>query len=115
MVIFIIAIKNASELGNGFLPIHIAIYDSMRMELYKLKNKMIERGLKIVGYKVDAIYFEKPRLLKKQNEEYYYIFEAFENFNKKPIEKTKIIKSMTLDEIKQEFVTHDANKSDFII
>lgn len=51
--------SNKAVLKNGFLPINMAIYDTMRMKLYELKNNLINNGVEIVGYKVDAIYFNK--------------------------------------------------------
>jgi len=100
-----------TNLTEGFLPIHIAIYDSMRMELYKLKNRMLECGLKIIGYKVDAIYFEKPK--NNNINDYSNILKAFGCKSYTIRTNKKEEKVITIDEIKSKFVTYDENKTDF--
>ena len=46
--------SSKKELKNGFLPIHIFIYDLTRFKLYEISEKLIKNNIPIEGYKVDA-------------------------------------------------------------
>lgn len=53
-------IKKKREIVCGFLPMHLFILSIMRMKMYLMKQKLENAGLKVLGYKTDAIYFELP-------------------------------------------------------
>lgn len=55
--LFIHVTKSYKRYKNGFLPIHMMIYDNMRITLSNITNEMKKLNMTCYGYKTDAIYF----------------------------------------------------------
>ena len=56
--LFFHVIKSYKRYKNGFLPLHMMIYDNMRITLYNITNDMEANHIRLFGAKVDALYFE---------------------------------------------------------
>jgi hypothetical protein len=47
------------HLKNGFLPVQMLIYDTMRRQLYQMANQLNKQGVKVLGVRTDCLYIDK--------------------------------------------------------
>jgi hypothetical protein len=60
-IIYFHVVKTYKRFKNGYLPLHMMIYDNMRITLNNIITDMEKLDIGIYGIKTDAIYFEDNR------------------------------------------------------
>ena len=49
------------RLKNGFLPISEMVLGSARLKLYEMYEEMLLNDIQVLGFKTDAIFFNRPK------------------------------------------------------
>lgn len=64
---YIYSYTKKQKLTNGLIYTDMLIKDTNRMNMYKLKNELIEFGVNVIGYKVDYIFIQMPKQSEMKN------------------------------------------------